>query len=53
MADYARSLLDQTAVLAVEADLADWAEQHHSVHLPDDEYPHADTSGGALWAAQF
>lgn len=53
MADYARSLLAQTAVLAVEADLVDWAEQHHSVHLPDDEYPHADTRADALWAAQF
>lgn len=53
MADRARSLLAQTAVLAVEADLVDWAEQHHSVHLPDDEYPRADAHPYALSASQF
>jgi hypothetical protein len=29
-------------MLTLEADAADWAEQHQAVPLPDDEYPHAD-----------
>jgi hypothetical protein len=43
MSDHARALLAQTAALTLEADPADWADQHRPVPLPDDEYPHVDT----------
>jgi len=40
MTGHPRTPLTQTAVLTVEADLTDWAEQHQAVALPDDDYPH-------------
>lgn len=47
-----RTPLTQTAVLTVEADLTDWAEQHQAVALPDDDYPHIGNAwlvGSAGW----
>lgn len=35
MTGHPRTPLNQTAVLTVEADLTDWAEQHQAVALPD------------------
>lgn len=37
-----------TDALTVEADLADWAEQHDAVLLPDDEYPRVGDDDGVL-----
>lgn len=42
MADHAHTRPAPTGMLTLEADAADWAEQHQAVPLPDDEYPHAD-----------
>ncbi len=40
MIDY--SLLTVDVSPAVEADLADWVEQHRTVTFPDEDYPHLD-----------
>ncbi len=42
MIDYLHTMLGEAAPSTVEADLSDWAEQHHSITLPDDEYPYVD-----------
>jgi hypothetical protein len=39
--------VDGVDLLTAEADLTDWAEQHDTVSLPDDEYPH--TGHGAAF----
>jgi hypothetical protein len=41
MIEDALTVLAETPSLTVEADLTDWAEQHYTVTLPDDEYPRA------------
>ena len=40
MIGYARKHRADMPSSTLEADLTDWAEQHHTVTLPDDEYPH-------------
>ena len=41
MIEDALTLVAEIPSLTVEADMTDWAEQHYTVTLPDDEYPHA------------
>jgi hypothetical protein len=40
MIEHAHTLLAEAPSLTIEADLNDWAEQHHTVTFPHDEYPH-------------
>jgi hypothetical protein len=54
MAHPVHTLPAPIAMLTLDADAADWAEQHEPVPLPDDEYPHTDihnVSDQRLWPA--